>query len=177
MTPPSPLLAGIEAGGTKVVCAVARGPLDVLREVRIPTTGPDETLDACLRFFRAAEAEWGPLAALGIGAFGPAGVNPSAPDYGRILDTPKPGWRDFPMLERLFSGLGRTLPVMFDTDVNAAALGEAAHGAARPYRRPRNIRAETGVFPTRQPKIPTPVQVSTCVWQAETLPCLPLLMS
>ncbi len=57
--------------------------------------------------------------------------NPSAPDYGRILDTPKPGWRGFPMLERLFSGLGRSLPTLFDTDVKAAAPGEAAHGAAR----------------------------------------------
>jgi glucokinase len=43
-----------------------------------------------------------------------------------------PGWIDFPLGERLTSGLG--LPVAIDNDVNCHALAEAVLGAGRPYR-------------------------------------------
>ena len=35
---------GIEAGGTKFVCAVGTGPDDLRAEVRFPTTSPDEAI-------------------------------------------------------------------------------------------------------------------------------------
>ncbi len=38
------LYGGIEAGGTKFVCAVGTGPDDIRDEIRFPTTAPDETL-------------------------------------------------------------------------------------------------------------------------------------
>ena len=61
--------------------------------------------------------------------FGPTGVNPDLTSYGKILSTPKQGWRNFNLLQALKDGLN--VPVGYDTDVNAACLGEAVFGAAR----------------------------------------------
>ncbi len=124
-----PLIGAIEAGGTKFVLATGTGPDDLRDVERIPTTTPGETLARCVEYFTAAREKHGPLAALGIGTFGPAGVNPAAPDWGFITTTPKPGWRDTDMAGPLGKALG--VPVAFDTDVNAAVYGEWLWGAGR----------------------------------------------
>lgn len=118
------LFGAIEAGGTKFVCAVGTGPHD-LRLVRIPTTSPEETLGRCLEFFRAQS----PLDALGVGCFGPLELRRGAARYGHITKTPKLGWENTDIVGPLQRALG--VPVGFDTDVNAAVLGEARWGAAR----------------------------------------------
>lgn len=123
------LLGGIEAGGTKCVCVVGSGPGDIRAELRVPTTTPGETLAAALHFFQAQQATHGPLDALGIGSFGPVDLRPGSPRFGFITSTPKPGWADTDLVGVFRHGLG--VPVAFDTDVNAAALGEWRHGAAR----------------------------------------------
>jgi fructokinase len=117
---------GIEAGGTKFVCAVGRGPGSIEREIEFSTTTPDETIGRAVRFFRDQPA---PIAALGIGSFGPVDPDPGTPTYGTITSTPKPGWQDVDIRGRMASALG--VPVGFDTDVNAAALGEHRWGAAQ----------------------------------------------
>ncbi len=122
------LYGGIEAGGTKMVCAVGSGPEDMRAEVRFPTTTPDETLGQIITFFQEQQRET-PLAALGIGAFGPLSPDPAAPDYGFITSTPKPGWAMVDVAGTI--GRALSLPVGFDTDVNVAALGEARWGAAQ----------------------------------------------
>ena len=120
------LFGGIEAGGTKFVCTVGTGP-DDLRDVhRFPTTTPEETLSRAIAFF---EAQPEPISALGIGSFGPVDVDASSSTYGYVTTTPKPGWAGADMLGPLRQGLG--VPVGFDTDVNAAALGEHRWGAAQ----------------------------------------------
>ena len=123
------LLGGFEAGGTKCVCVVGTGPGDIRTELRVPTTTPDETLAAALHFFQAQQATHGPLDALGIGSFGPVDLRPGSPRFGFITSTPKPGWADTDLVGVFRHGLG--VPVAFDTDVNAAALGEWRLGAAR----------------------------------------------
>ncbi len=125
------LLGGIEAGGTKYVCAVAFEPEHPILEARFPTATPEETVARAVAFFREAEKIHSPLSSLGIGTFGPARIDPEAGDYGTILSTPKEGWAGFPLVESLRQTLGMALPIAFDTDVNAAALGEAMYGAAR----------------------------------------------
>ena len=122
------LFGGIEAGGTKFVCAVASGPDDLRAETRFPTTTPDETIGQAITFFREqSEAE--PLAAVGISSFGPVDPAPGSPTFGYITTTPKPGWAQVDFAGPIAQALG--VPVGFDTDVNGAALAEGRWGAAQ----------------------------------------------
>jgi fructokinase len=116
---------GIEAGGTKWVCAVGAGPGDLHATTRFPTTTPEETLGRAIAFFK----EHPPIAAIGIGSFGPIDVQSASPTFGYITTTPKPGWRNTDVVGPIAQALG--VPVGFDTDVNAAALGELRWGAAQ----------------------------------------------
>ena len=123
------LLGGIEAGGTKFVCAVGTDPDNIHAQVRIPTTTPDETLGKVVDFFREQQAAAGEISAIGIGAFGPVGVDPKSPQFGWFLNTPKPGWQQIDFAGMVRKTLGTK--VGFDTDVNAAALGEYRWGNAQ----------------------------------------------
>jgi fructokinase len=123
------LYGGIEAGGTKFVCAVGAGPDDIRAEIRIPTTTPDETIGLAIDFLRRQEAVHGPLAGIGIASFGPLDPFPGSPTYGRITSTPKPGWADTDFVGRI--GRAFSCPIRFDTDVNGAALAEWRWGAAQ----------------------------------------------
>ncbi|EDX83360.1 ROK family protein [Synechococcus sp. PCC 7335] len=123
------LLGGIEAGGTKFVCAVGTGPEDLRAIVRIPTTTPEETLPRVVDFFRRQIVTEGALDAIGIGAFGPVDVREHSPTFGWFLDTPKPGWQQVDFVGVIKQAL--SVPVGFDTDVNAAALGEHQWGNAQ----------------------------------------------
>ncbi|GAA0540994.1 fructokinase [Rhizomicrobium palustre] len=117
----------IEAGGTKFVCAVGSSPNDLSAVERIPTTTPAETMARVRAYFEAQIAQGGPLQAIGIATFGPAGVHPGAPEWGTILSTPKPGWSNTSLVQPLGDAFG--VPVGFDTDVNGAALAEHRWGA------------------------------------------------
>jgi fructokinase len=119
-----PRVGGIEAGGTKFVCAVGSDP-DDLDVGEFPTTTPDETIKRTVEFFKARP----PVNAIGIGSFGPIDPNPGSPTYGYITATPKLAWRNFDFAGAIRKALG--VEVAFDTDVNAAALGESRWGAAR----------------------------------------------
>jgi fructokinase len=125
----APLCGAVEGGGTKFVCLVGRGPDDVVAEARFPTTTPATTLRQAIDFFRAQQARVGPLAALGIGSFGPVDVLAGSPTFGYVTSTPKPGWADVDVAGPFRRELGLT--TAFDTDVNAAAVGEWRWGAAR----------------------------------------------
>jgi fructokinase len=125
----TPLYGGVEAGGTKFICAVGSGPGELAAEARFPTTTPAETLAATIDFFRAQQARLGPLAAIGVGSFGPLDPQPGSPSFGHITSTPKPGWRDADIVGPLARAF--QLPVGFDTDVNAAALAEWRWGAGQ----------------------------------------------
>ena len=123
------LYAGLEAGGTKFNCVVGAGPDDIRAETRIPTTTPAATLREALEFFRAQRAALGPLTAAGVASFGPVDLDPASATYGFITSTPKPGWAHTDIVGPVRQALG--VPVQFDTDVNAAALGEGRWGAAQ----------------------------------------------
>jgi fructokinase len=125
-----PLFGSIEAGGTKFVCGVGTGPEDLITTA-IPNTLPAATIDGAVAFFREhAEINGSTeLTAIGIGSFGPVDLDPLSPTFGYITSTPKLAWQNCD----LAGAIGRVLgvPVGFDTDVNAAALGEARWGAAQ----------------------------------------------
>ncbi len=96
--------------------------------IRIPTTGPAETIGRAINFFKEQENNHGPLNALGVAAFGPLDPVPGSPKYGYITTTPKPGWNNTDFIGTLTEEFN--LPVGFDTDVNGAALAEYLWGAA-----------------------------------------------
>ena len=121
------LIGSIEGGGTKFVCAVIDQDNQILAETRVPTTTPEETLGACLDFFRWQESLLGKFTALGIACFGTLDAHPGSPTYGHILATPKAGWVMADVVGLFEEGLG--IPVGFDTDVNGAVLAEARWGA------------------------------------------------
>jgi len=122
------LFGGVETGGTKIVCVVADGPGTIMAETSFPTTTPDETISKAAAFFHE-QMKSHELEALGIGTFGPVDLNKQSGTYGYITTTPKPGWSNVDLL----GGLSRAIPVpmVIDTDVNAAAMGEYYWGNAK----------------------------------------------
>jgi fructokinase len=144
---PDPVPAGsifgaIEAGGTKFVCAIGTAPDALITEDTIPTTRPEETFARVADFFRAATRAYRTIEAIGVAAFGPVEVNRNSPAYGSILATPKPHWSGADFRAALAS-LGA--PVIVDTDVNGAALGEYCLGAGCGVRTLAYVTVGTGV--------------------------------
>jgi fructokinase len=111
------LFGGMEGGGTKFVCAVGTGPDDLREEIRFATTAPDETLARAVAFFKKHN-----VAAIGLAPFGPLDLDPASPCYGSITATPKPGWSEANILAAFRRAFD--IPLAFDLDVNAAAIGE-----------------------------------------------------
>ena len=124
----SKLYGGIEAGGTKFVCVVAGDPVNVIEEIRFPTTTPEETLRNSIKFFRPF-VESGQIRSIGVGCFGPLDLDPDSPSYGHILSTPKPHWSNADVLGTLKRALN--VKIAFDMDVNVAGLGEYVWGASQ----------------------------------------------
>lgn len=123
------LFAGLEAGGTKWVCALARSDGEILEETQVATLSPSETIPRVIAFLDERSAVYGKLRGIGIGSFGPLDLDPASATYGYLTTTPKLGWTRTNLVGVFREAFG--LPVGFDTDVNAAALGEARWGAAR----------------------------------------------
>ena len=122
------LIGAVEAGGTKFVAALACEDGTVLTRTRIPTQTPAECFPVLAEFFRTAAAAHGPIAAFGVASFGPIDIDPASPAYGTFTTTPKPGWAGA-RFHDVLGGFGA--PIIVDTDVNGAALGEWARGAGQ----------------------------------------------
>lgn len=117
-------IGAIEAGGTKFVCGIGSEQGHMEEWCSFPTEHPEVTLAKVSDYFRDKGVE-----AIGIGSFGPIDLKPDSPTYGYITTTPKSEWENC----NVVGILKREFPVPFgwDTDVNAAALGEVTWGAAQ----------------------------------------------
>ena len=115
-------LGALEAGGTKMVCAVVSGDGEVLDRMETPTLTPAETVPQMIEWFTARDVD-----ALGIGAFGPTCVNPNDERYGSILQTPKLAWRGHGLRAAFADALG--IPVAYDTDASARATRAVSRGS------------------------------------------------
>lgn len=118
------LIGGIEAGGTKMVCAIGRADGTLVKRGVYPTRSAGETVEDLCAFFKGSG-----IAALGIGTFGPVCLNRESPRYGCLLATPKVRWRGFDFAGTMQRALD--VPVVIDTDVNAACLGELVFGSCQ----------------------------------------------
>jgi len=72
-------LGALEAGGTKMVCAIGNENGDIIERVSIPTETPEITMPKLIEYFKDKKIE-----ALGIGCFGPIDLNRSSEGSGWI---------------------------------------------------------------------------------------------
>lgn len=117
-------LGALEAGGTKMVCAIGNESGEIFERISIPTLSPETTIPRMVEFFKNHA-----LDGLGIASFGPVELDERNPRYGSILETNKVNWRGFNIREAFVKALG--CPVGFDTDVNGSVLGEVTFGQAK----------------------------------------------
>ena len=117
-------LGALEAGGTKMVCAVGNEKGEIFDRISIPTETPEQTIPAIIKYFRENAIE-----ALGIGCFGPIDLDSASETYGYITSTPKLAWADYNIVGAFGDALG--CPIGFDTDVNGSVLGEVTFGQAK----------------------------------------------
>ena len=133
---------GIDFGGTSVKVAAVRGA-EILGEVeRIVTSesgSPEEMIAALNISIAAWRTKFPGIAAVGVGVPGAVDVD-SGVTYNL---TNVPGWRDFPLRDRLSEACG--LPVMVDNDANCMAYAEFAHGAGQGARNGVAVTLGTGV--------------------------------
>ncbi len=121
--------AGIEAGGTKFKCIIAKDPSTIIAEAVFPTIDPEHTLPKVVDFFSRTSSEKNiSLAAAGLACFGPLNLDPQSSNYGTITSTAKVQWRNFPIREYFHTH--QQIPIYIDTDVNGAALAEGKWGGA-----------------------------------------------
>jgi len=132
------LYGSLEAGGTKMVCAIGDEQGNILERVSIPTLEPENTMPAIIEFFKNKN-----ISALGIGCFGPVDLDKKSATYGYITTTPKLAWKNYDIVGTCKKELG--VPVGFDTDVNASALGEATWGCTKDLDHSIYITVGTGI--------------------------------
>lgn len=132
------LFGALEAGGTKMVCAIGNENGEILEQISLPTKTPEETMPLIIDYFKDKNIE-----ALGVGCFGPVDLDKNSANYGHITSTPKLAWVNYNIVGKLKSELG--IPVGFDTDVNGSALGEATWGSTKGIENSIYITVGTGV--------------------------------
>ncbi len=128
----------LEAGGTKMVCAIGDENGSIIEQISIPTRTPEETMPEMIAYFKNKS-----ICALGIGCFGPIDLELSSSTYGHITSTPKLDWQNFPIVQEFAKAL--LVPIGFDTDVNASALGEATWGCTKDVANSIYITIGTGI--------------------------------
>ena len=131
------MFGAIEAGGTKMVLAVGDDKANVIETTEIKTRTPRETIPEIMDFFRNSRID-----GMGLGAFGPVCLDRNSVHYGRILKSTKLDWVGFSWMEAFGNA---NFPVVIDTDVNAACLGEVKYGNGKELKNVIYITIGTGI--------------------------------
>lgn len=137
------VVAGIDIGGTKIAVA-----LQNLNKIRVasecfPTqvdVSPFQMLESIEQEIRRMLAETQTeISAIGIGCPGPIDI-----ENGLVLSpTNLKSWTNFPIVENFKEKFG--VPVAFDNDANAAALGEFYEGAGKDFNDILYVTISTGI--------------------------------
>jgi fructokinase len=132
------IIGGLEAGGTKMVCAIGNEKGELIKRVAFKTRTPKETIPELINFYKNENIE-----ALGIGSFGPIDLDEKSKTFGVIGNSPKVDWVGFNIYKAFKESL--LVEVGIDTDVNGAALGEVTWGAAKDAKIAIYITIGTGI--------------------------------
>ena len=132
------IMAAVEAGGTKFNCGLGDENGNIIDQVSIPTTTPEETMKKVIEYFKDKKFD-----VMGVGSFGPIDPIKGSKTYGHITKTPKAYWSDYNLIGELKKHFD--VPMEFDTDVNGAALAEAWWGAGKGFRNVMYITVGTGI--------------------------------
>ncbi|MER6101660.1 ROK family protein [Streptomyces sp. NPDC001832] len=141
---PTDLVAALDIGGTKIAAALVDGSGALLVRAQRPTPAR-ESAESVMGAVAEVLAElsgsplWERATAVGIGSAGP--VDASA---GTVSPVNVPGWRDFPLVERVGRAVGG-LPVELVGDGVAMTAAEHWLGAARGYDNALCMVVSTGV--------------------------------
>jgi glucokinase len=127
----SPLVIGIDLGGTQIRTAVMRGPR-LLSRVGLPTseqTGPENVIARMIQAVYQAMDQAGivleQVEGIGIGAPGPINAK-----TGVVSNPPNlSGWQDVRLRDIFYEHF--QCPIYVENDANAAALGEFMFGAGK----------------------------------------------
>lgn len=145
---PQRAVLAVDIGGTKFAAGVVdtTGKLCTSDRVATPRAGPGAEADA-EELFRAllslCEDVQRAVTDLQIVAVGVGCGGPMRYPSGHISPLNIPGWRDFPLRDRLSDAFG--LPCIVDNDAKAVALAERWRGAARGARNMMGMVVSTGV--------------------------------
>lgn len=132
------IIAAVEAGGTKFICGLGTESGEVIERISIPTTTPEDTMKHVIEYFKDKKFD-----VMGVGSFGPIDPVKDSESYGYITKTPKPFWSDYNMIGELKKHFN--VPMVFDTDVNGAALAESWWGAGKGLKNVMYITVGTGI--------------------------------
>ncbi|MEV0258302.1 ROK family protein [Streptomyces sp. NPDC050732] len=138
------LVAALDIGGTKIAGALVDGRGRILLRAQRPTPAREDG-DTVMRAVEEVLTEltggelWGRAAAVGIGSAGP--VDASA---GTVSPVNVPGWRGYPLVDRVRALTGG-LPVVLVGDGVAMTAAEHWQGAARGHDNALCMVVSTGV--------------------------------
>ena len=132
------IMAAVEAGGTRFNCGLGDENGNIIDQVSIPTTTPEETMKKVIEYFKDKKFD-----VMGVGSFGPIDPIKGSKTYGHITKTPKAYWSDYNLIGELKKHFD--VPMEFDTDVNGAALAEAWWGAGKGFKNVMYITVGTGI--------------------------------
>ena len=118
------LFGGLEAGGTKMICAIGDENGNIIETKRFDTLAPEITMPLIIDYFKGFD-----IKALGILSFGPIDLNKAHKTYGHILNTPKPKWSNYDVYGAFKKEFD--IPIGLDSDVNGACLAESIYGAGK----------------------------------------------
>ncbi|PSL00412.1 glucokinase [Haloactinopolyspora alba] len=131
---------GVDIGGTKTIAALVEN--GTVRDRSAGPTPAGSGPDAVLAHAAGLVGDLGARADVPVGV-GTAGTIDPGTGVVRYATDSLPGWAGTPVAAELRHRTGRRVSV--DNDVNAAALGEARHGAGREHGRVLLAAVGTGV--------------------------------
>lgn len=138
----SSFIAGVELGGTTCLAAIAElsHPTTMVEHFETETTTPQETLPRLAKFLKdkLASLDIASFRAIGIASFGPVDLREGSKTYGYITSTPKQIWRNAEVVGFFKREFGDSIPIGFETDVNAPAMAEMTQIAGK-FCHPRRL--------------------------------------